>query len=260
MGSNCCKFFNDNNEGQLNLDEEVLKEKERKLKQRFSFNKFGSGILDSTKITNIKPSNNLNRYNSLNSNNELSSINIQLQNNLVLLINKLRKDPLFFIPIINKYSQMIQFNAKKNHYYITIDNFNIILNQGEEAFNEAKNYLQNVQAVKELNYFEDLNILFPSNIEECDNDNYIQSEINRIKNDSRIKFSEISCICNKNVPNEEYILVSNIIDMDSPDKINRDILLNGKFSKIGVNSGKINDDKNIYCVYMTFGEENQDEF
>ena len=155
---------------------------------------------------------------------------------------------------------MVQFNNKKKHYYITVDNFKIILNEGQEAFKEAKNFLQNIKPVNKLTYFEDLNIHFPSDKENCDNGDYIQSEIDRIKNESRIKFSEISCICNKNVPNEEYIIVSNIIDMDSPDKINRDILLNGKFSKIGVNSGKINDDKNIYCVYMTFGEENQDEF
>ena len=48
MGSNCCKFISDNNEKQLNLNEEVLKE--RKLKQRFSFNKFGSRIYDSNKL------------------------------------------------------------------------------------------------------------------------------------------------------------------------------------------------------------------
>ena len=260
MGSNCCKFISDNNEGQLNLNEEILKEKERKLKQRFSFKQFGSGIYDTNKLINQKTSDILNRNNSLNSNNELSSIKTQLQNNLVLLINKLRQDPLFFIPIINKYSQMIQFNEKKKHYYIKVNNFNIILNEGENAFNEAKNYLQNVKPVNKLNYFEDLNIRFPSNIEECDNDNYIQSEIDRIKHESRIKFSQISCICNKNVPDEEYIVVSNIIDMDSPDKINRNILLNGKFNKIGINSSKINDDKNIFCIYMTFGEENEDEF
>ena len=114
--------------------------------------------------------------------------------------------------------------------------------------------------MNKLNYFEDLNIHFPSNTEECDNENYIQSEIDRIKSESRIKFSQISCICNKNVPDEEYIVVSNIIDMDSPDKINRNILLNGNFNKIGINSGKINEDKNIFCIYMTFGEENEDEF
>ncbi len=111
MGSNCCKFISDNNEEQLNLNEEVLKE--RKLKQRFSFKQFGSGIYDTNKLINQKTSDILNRNNSLNSNNELSSIKTQLQNNLVLLINKLRQDPLFFIPIINKYSQMIQFNEKK---------------------------------------------------------------------------------------------------------------------------------------------------
>jgi hypothetical protein len=48
--------------------------------------------------------------------------------------------------------------------------------------------------------------------------------------------------------------------MDSPDKINRNILLNGKFNKIGINSRKINDDKNIFCIYITLGEENEDEF
>ncbi len=255
MGCNWCKGGNEY-DGMLNLDLEVKKEREKKLRNKNSFNKFENNLMD----TNRKLSSNLNRIGTFNSNIDFSTTNNQLQNNLVFLINKLRQDPLFFIPIIDKYSEMVQFNNKKKHYYITVDNFKIILNEGQEAFKEAKNFLQNIKPVNKLTYFEDLNIHFPSDKENCDNGDYIQSEIDRIKNESRIKFSEISCICNKNVPNEEYIIVSNIIDMDSPDKINRDILLNGKFTKIGVNSGKINDDKNIYCVYMTFGEENQDEF
>ena len=155
---------------------------------------------------------------------------------------------------------MVQFNNKKKHYYIIINNFHIILNQGQEVFEETKQFLQNVKPVNKLNYFEDLNVNFPYNTNDYDSDNYIESEINRIKNEARIKFSEISIICNKNVLNEEYIVVSNLIDFDNVDKINRNILLNKKFRKIGINLGKINDDKNIYCIYLTFGEENDDEF
>ena len=33
---------------------------------------------------------------------------------------------------------MIQFNEKKNHYYIKVNNFKIIINEGEKAFNEEK--------------------------------------------------------------------------------------------------------------------------
>jgi hypothetical protein len=155
---------------------------------------------------------------------------------------------------------MIQFNTKKKHYYIIINNFEIILNQGQEVFEETKKFLQNVKPVNKLIYFEDLNIHFPYNTDDYDNDKYIESEINRIKNEARIKFSEISIICNKNVLNEEYIIVSNLIDFDDDEKNNRNILLNQKFRKIGINLGKINDDKNIYCIYLTFGEENDDEF
>ena len=155
---------------------------------------------------------------------------------------------------------MVEFNNKNKHYYIIVNNFHIILNQGQEVFQETKNFLLNIKPVNKLNYFEDLNFNFPYNVNDCDSDNYIQSEIDRIKHESRIKFSQISCICNKNVLNEEYIVVSNLIDFDNLDKINRNILLNKIFRKIGINLGKINDDKNIYCIYLSFGEENDDEF
>ena len=258
MGS-CCQYINSNNEIQFNLAQEILKEREKKLKNKNSFMKFENNLINSYR-GELSTNNALKKNGTLNSNLESTTFNSQIQNNIIILINKLREDPSSFIPIIDKYSQMIQFNTKKKHYYIIVNNFHIILNQGQEVFQETKNFLLNIKPVNKLNYFEDLNFNFPNNVNDCDSDNYIQSEIDRIKNESRIKFSEISVICNKNVLNEEYIIVSNLIDFDNEDKINRNILLNGKFKKIGINFGKINDDKNIYCIYMSFGEENEDEF
>ena len=258
MGT-CCQYMNPNNEIQFNLEQEVLKEREKKLKNKNSFIKFENNLINSYR-GELSTNNALKKNGTLNSNLESTTFNSQIQNNIILLINKLREDPSSFIPIIDKYSQMVEFNNKNKHYYIIVNNFHIILNQGQEVFQETKNFLLNIKPVNKLNYFEDLNFNFPYNVNDCDSDNYIQSEIDRIKNESRIKFSEISVICNKNVLNEEYIIVSNLIDFDNEDKINRNILLNGKFKKIGINFGKINDDKNIYCIYMSFGEENEDEF
>ena len=257
MGS-CCQYINSNNEIQFNLAQEILKEREKKLKNKNSSSKFENYLINSYR--GQLSTNTLKKNGTLNSNIESTTFNSQIQNNIIILINKLREDPLSFIPIIDKYSQMIQFNTKKKYYYIIINNFEIILNQGLEVFEETKKFLQNVKPVNKLIYFEDLNIHFPYNTDDYDNDKYIESEINRIKNEARIKFSEISIICNQNVLNEEYIIVSNLIDFDDDEKNNRNILLNQKFRKIGINLGKINDDKNIYCIYLTFGEENDDEF
>ena len=258
MGS-CCQYINSNNEFQFNLDQEILKKRKKKLKNKNSFSKFENNLINSYR-EQLSTNKVLKKNGTLNSNIESTTFNSQIQNNILIYINKLREAPLSFIPIIDKYSQMVQFNNKKKHYYIIINNFHIILNQGQEVFEETKQFLQNVKPVNKLNYFEDLNVNFPYNTNDYDSDNYIESEINRIKNEARIKFSEISVICNKNVLNEEYIVVSNLIDFDNVDKINRNILLNKKFRKIGINLGKINDDKNIYCIYLSFGEENDDEF
>ena len=117
MGS-CCQYINSNNEIQFNLAQEILKEREKKLKNKNSSSKLENYLINSYR--GQLSTNTLKKNGTLNSNIESTTFNSQIQNNIIILINKLREDPLSFIPIIDKYSQMIQFNTKKKHYYIII--------------------------------------------------------------------------------------------------------------------------------------------
>ena len=84
--------------------------------------------------------------------------------------------------------------------------------------------------------------------------------MNRIKNNSKINFLNIQYICHKNIMNEEYIILSIIIDFENEkDKRIRKILINNKFSKIGISLVKIDEEKNIYYIIMTFGEEKKND-
>lgn len=76
MGCNWCKGGNEY-DGMLNLDLEVKKEREKKLRNKNSFNKFENNLMD----TNRKLSSNLNRIGTFNSNIDFSTTNNQLQNN-----------------------------------------------------------------------------------------------------------------------------------------------------------------------------------
>ena len=46
MGT-CCQYMNPNNEIQFNLEQEVLKEREKKLKNKNSFMKFENNLINS---------------------------------------------------------------------------------------------------------------------------------------------------------------------------------------------------------------------
>jgi hypothetical protein len=44
MGS-CCQYINSNNEFQFNLDQEILKEREKKLKNKNNISKFENNLI-----------------------------------------------------------------------------------------------------------------------------------------------------------------------------------------------------------------------
>jgi hypothetical protein len=246
----------------INFDQETIKDRlrQKKLKEEHHENFESNLILSERKKSDSYQSNDflLSRNNSLNSNNDYI-LNI-IKINLLKIINKLRQEPSSFIPLLDKYSNLIQFDSKRKLYYININNYKILIKKGKENFNETKGFLEKMKPVKKVIYFEDLNFNIPSNLNDLEDDKYFINEMNRIKNNSKINFLNIQYICHKNIMNEEYIILSIIIDFENEkDKRIRKILINNKYSKIGISLVKIDEEKNIYYIIMTFGEEKKND-
>ena len=257
----CVNYFSERDNLDLNL--ELEKDRQRYLLRNLPslrdnnwINNINSNLNTENINKNYSMKNSLdlidkkNTINSIENNNEKNNI----EKELFLLINNLRRNPGSFIQIINKYLSLIEFNDKINSYYINVNNYNIIIDEGKECFEEAINFLISVDPMKNLVLDDNLRINFPEdNINLCDDKDYLNNEINRINSDK--KYNNIDYICNKNVHNAEFIIVMNLLDPNNKERPNRKILMNTNYNKIGVNCYKIDEKNNVYCFYLIFGDD-----
>ena len=261
----CINYFSESNNLDLNL--ELEKDKQRyflrnlpSLRDNYWVNKINSNLNTENVNKNYSMKNSIdlidkkNTINSMEINNEKNNI----EKELFLLINNLRRNPGSFIQIINNYLSLIEFNNKNNNYYINVNNYNIIIDEGKECFEETINYLINIDPIKTLVLDNNLHFNFPEdNINLCDDNNYLNNEINRINSDK--KYNNIGYICNKNVYNAEFIIVMNLLDFNNKERLNRKMLMNPNYNKIGIDCYKIDEKNNVYCFYLIFGDDKINE-
>ena len=257
----CINYFSENNNLDLNL--ELEKDKQRyllrnlpSLRDNYWINNLTSNLNteNPNKTYSMKNSIELiDKKNSINSI-ELNNDKNNIKKELFLLINNLRRNPGSFIQIINNYLNQIEFNNQNNSYYINVNNYNIIIDEGKECFEETINYLINIDPIKTLAMDDNLYINFPEeNFNLFDNKNYLDNEINKLNSDK--KYNNIEYICNKNVYNAEFIIVMNLLDPNNKERTNRKILMNPNYNKIGINYYKIDEKNNVYCFYLIFGDD-----
>ena len=157
---------------------------------------------------------------------------------LLELINKLRKGPQSFIDVIKK--------AKKN---IIIDkygrliykgNFNIALNEGEKAFDNAINFLKNLKSMQKLEFNPYIAVELPKNEKEIKDKNYLLLKVKNILNNGlSIKYFWKDVIMD---PELSFLMM---IVNDSKKRID---LLNPNIKYIGINSIEI---KENFVCYIT---------
>ena len=154
---------------------------------------------------------------------------------LLELINKLRKGPQSYIDVIKK--------AKKN---IIIDkliykgNFNIALNEGEKAFDNAIIFLKNLKSMQKLEFNPYIAIELPKNEKEIKDKNYLLLKVKNILNNGlSIKYFWKDVIMD---PELSFLMM---IVNDSKKRID---LLNPNIKYIGINSIEIKE--NFFC-YIT---------
>lgn len=176
--------------------------------------KFNEILLDNNKIQNP-----LNV--SLMNETELGLNITDMERKLFDLINELRSNPQSFIDYILKYKDMIK--NEKDINYIIIDDITFEIKNGEKCFDECINYLKEQNGLKK---FEISPTMF-----EC-------------------KKSFI----NKNVSDLVFVLVYNLIDINSDQDNNfkRNCIMSNEYNRLNITITKDEIGNKLYSYYFSF--------
>lgn len=149
----------------------------------------------------------------------LNSINMEKE--LFNLINDLRTNPKGFINNVIKYKEMLQ--KEDDIYFITIEDNKFEFKNGEKSFDECIDFLKEQY---EHEKFEVCKSMF-----ECKN-----------------------ILIDKNVSDVLFVLVYNLIDINSPEdnKIRRNCLMSEEYNKLNITITKDEIGNKLYSYYFSF--------
>ena len=186
-------------------------------------------------------------------NGKKTNINISLVRddfckNLIKNINEIRTNPKSFIKTINESKKNIIEEDDKFYYKQNNVKNKIRLKEGQKSFDEAIDYLQNLESMDKLNFDNNLNIPRPKSKEELKDTHYLKNMVdNLIKKGIRIKcYWKIDDI---NI--QDVCLLMMILDENNENKEIRNALLNKNMNKIGINSFTID---NTFACYILLSD------
>lgn len=148
---------------------------------------------------------------------------INMEKDLFDLINELRVNPKSFIAKIQLYKEKLIIEKDKD--YINIDGNVFEFPDGKKCFDECINYLQKQ---KDLKKFE--------------------------KNQSMFECKKF--FVNKNVSDLTFVIIYNLIDINSPEnnKIRRKCIMNEEYNKLNITISKEESENNLYSYYFSFDQ------
>lgn len=257
----CCQYFVSNPNELITLDREMEREKMRAM--QIERNKKESSLFEDTLQKKHHQSQNIDVFDSVQKRYSIESSNDGLPSylNVSLLneINQIRNNPLSYIEKIEAFINRIEHD--KIGDYVIINNNKINLKQGKDSFIKVKDILMKSNAIRNMQLKKDLCIPFPfDNINKCDNFDYLNNEFSQIKKKTSNKYKDFLFFCDKNVSNTEFVVIYNLLNATEEKKIIHNIILNEEYNVIGITSGKIDTNNNVYCYYFIFGKEKEDEF
>ncbi len=161
-------------------------------------------------------------------------------------INKLRKDPKSFIPLIEESKSKVTMKDDKLIYKSKVK---VALNKGIPAFEEAIQILEETDSMEELIYNPEMCVEIPQSEEEIKNKTYLKTKIKEMDE----KGIDVKTYWKDNIKEPEACLVLMIVD-DSGSKSGnkRRDLLNPEMKYIGISSIKI--EKTFVC-YITLSDK-----
>ena len=162
---------------------------------------------------------------------------------IFIQLNKLRKDPKSFIPLIKESKSKIL--KDKYNRLIYKSKVKVALGKGEETFDEAIEFLEKTKPLEELIFCPDMVIPVPESEEEIKDKTYLKNKINEINK----KGIKIGSFWKDSIKDPETCFILLIVDdnLKNPGKKRQD-LLNPQYKYIGISSVLIN--KSFVC-YIT---------
>ena len=158
-------------------------------------------------------------------------------------LNNIRENPQSFIPIIEKAKSNITFD--KNGICIYKSSVKVALSKGKPAFDEAIEYLKNLEPMPKLKFSSDLMVPLPENEEQIKDRTYMNELINK-KLQSGMP---IKSFWRDIIKNRETCLLLMIVDDTGPNSgRKRNDILDKNMQYIGITSKKIG--KN-FASYIT---------
>ena len=201
-------------------------------------------IVNSTDLQPYKNNNNNIKKNNNNNYLELGILNDFCQY-LFDKINEIRTNPKNFINVINESKKNITTTNDK--FYYKQNNVKIVLKYGQKSFDDAIEYLQNLESMNKLQFDNDLLIPLPKNQEDLKDKNYLKNNVyNKIRTGIRIK-----CFWRSDINIKEVCLLMMILDENNEKKEKRNSIFNKNMKKIGINSVEI---ENSFCCYILLSD------
>lgn len=257
----CCQYLVSKPNELITLDREMEREKMRAM--QIERNKKESSLFEDSEQKKNYQSQNIDCFDSVQKKNSIESNNdglpSYLNESLLKEINQIRNNPSSYIKKIEGFINSIEHD--KIGDYIIINNNKINMKQGKESFIKVKELLMKSNGIRDMELKKDLCIPFPfDNINKCDNSDYLNNEFSKIKSNTSNKYKDLFFFCDKNVSNTEFVVAYNFLNMTEEQKMVHNIILNEEYNVIGITSGKIDTNNNVYCYYFVFGKEKEDEF
>ena len=162
-------------------------------------------------------------------------------------INKIRTNPKFYIEYLKDCKKYIIEENDKFYYKKNVNN-KILLKEGQKSFDDAIEYLENLESMNKLNFDNNLNIPLPNTKKELKDSHYLKNMVdNLIKKGIRIKcYWKIYDI---NI--QDVCLLMMILDENDKNKNIRNAILNKNMKKIGINSFTI---ENSFACYILLSD------
>ena len=161
-------------------------------------------------------------------------------------INKIRKDPKSFIPIIERSKSNV---ITKNDKLIYKSKVKVALNEGIPVFDETIQFLEKTDPMNELIFNPDMCVEIPENEDDIKNKNYLKTKIEELNE----KGIYIKTYWKDYIKEPETCFILMIVDDTGKKKGNkRNDLLDPNMKNIGISSVKI--EKSFSC-YITLNDK-----
>ena len=181
---------------------------------------------------------NLTNKEQIENNNELNSTipNDNYSKYLLEQINKIRADPQSFIGVIEDAKDNIK-KSRKGKYYYNGNKIKVALKEGEQAFNEAIEFLKSCQPMNPLTFSQELIPPNPKNEDEIEDRDYLKNCIDKMMY-SGIR---INSYWRDFIKDAEICFLLMIVDDNGNKKgMRRNDILNPSIKKVGISSVEIN--------------------